>query len=136
MSYHTLIIVGHLGRDPIMRFTPSGQAVCDFSVATDYQRPSQNDEEPKKETTWFRVTVWGKQAESCNTYLHKGSQVLVEGRITSDENGNPRIWTRSDGTPAASYEVTANVVRFLSGNAGGQAEDTREESVQEPLITG
>ncbi len=141
MSYHTIIIVGFLGRDPVMRFTPSGQAVCDFSVATDYLRAAGTNEdgaarESRKETSWFRVTVWGKQAESCNTYLHKGSQVLVEGRLMPDEGGNPRLWTRSDGTPAASFEVTANVVRFLSAR-GDQTETTEEneEAVAEGSVS-
>ncbi len=62
-----------------------------------------------KETIWFRVSVWGKQAESSNQYLKKGSKVLVEGRLTPDPaTGGPRIWTRQDGTPAASFEVTAS----------------------------
>ena len=78
--YHTLILVGYLGRDPEMRYTPSGQAVTNFNVATSRQYTDFNGQ-PVKETIWFRVSVWGKQAETCNQYLKKGSKVLVEGRL-------------------------------------------------------
>jgi single-strand DNA-binding protein len=112
--YHTIIIVGNLGRDPEMRYTPGGQAVTNFSVATNRQYTS-SDGSPVKETVWFRVSAWGKTAETCNQYLKKGSKVLVEGRMVPDAaTGGPRIWNRQDGTPASSYEVTANTVRFLS----------------------
>jgi single-strand DNA-binding protein len=79
MSYQLTVIVGNLGRDAELRFTPGGQAVCNFSVATTRTYPGA-DGELKKETTWFRVTVWGKQAENCNTYLHKGDKVLIQDR--------------------------------------------------------
>ncbi len=112
--YHTIIIVGNVGRDPEMRYTPTGQAVTSFSVATNRQYTASNGEQVK-ETIWFRVTTWGKMAEICNQYLKKGTKVLVEGRLAPDRNtGGPRIWTRQDGTVGASYEVTANTVRFLS----------------------
>jgi single-strand DNA-binding protein len=112
--FHKIILVGNLGRDPEMRYTPSGQAVTNLSVASNrtYTDGAGNQ---IKETIWFRVSVWGKQAESCQQYLKKGRQVLVEGRLVPDENGNPRIWNRQDGTPAASFEVTAQTVRFLGG---------------------
>ena len=112
--YHTVIIVGNLGRDPEMRYTPSGQAVTNFSVATNRQYTG-SDGHPVKETIWFRVSTWGKSAETCNQYLKKGSKVLVEGRLVPDPNtGGPRMWTRQDGTSAASYEISANTVRFLT----------------------
>lgn len=112
--YHTLIIVGNVGKDPEMRFTPSGQAVTSFSVATNREYTTGNGEKVK-ETVWFRITTWGKQAEVCNQYVKKGMKVLVEGRLTPDKGtGGPRVWTRQDGTPAASFEVTAGTVRFLS----------------------
>jgi single-strand DNA-binding protein len=112
--YHTLIIVGNVGRDPEMRYTPSGQAVTSFSVATNRQYTASNGEQVK-ETIWFRVSAWGKTAEICNQYIKKGSKVLVEGRLTPDKaTGGPKIWTKQDGTTGASYEVTANNVRFLS----------------------
>ena len=117
--YHTIIIVGNLGKDPEMRYTPSGQAVTSFSVASSRKYTSSNGEQVN-ETTWFRISAWGKQAEICNQYLKKGSKVLVEGRLTPDKNtGGPRIWQRQDGTSGASFEVTAQTVRFLSSRGEG-----------------
>jgi len=118
--FHTIIIVGNLGRDPEMRFTPNGQAVTNMSVAS--SRSYTGSEGNKiDETTWFKVSVWGKQAESCNTYLKKGSKVLVEGRLQPDPSGNPRTWEGSDGVTHASFEVTAGVVKFLSGKAQSES---------------
>lgn len=112
--FQTIILIGNLGKEPEMRYTPSGQPVVSFSVATNRSYKGA-DGQPVKETTWFRVTAWGKQAETCNQYLHKGSKVLVEGRMTPDpDTGGPRIW-ESNGKMGASYEVTASTVRFLSG---------------------
>jgi len=112
--YHTIIIVGNLGREPEMRYTPNGQAVTNFSVATNRQYTG-SDGTQVKETIWFKVSTWGKSAEICNQYLHKGSKVLVEGRLVPDQaTGGPRTWTRQDGSVSASYEVSANTVRFLS----------------------
>jgi single-strand DNA-binding protein len=111
--YHTIIIVGNVGRDPEMRYTPSGQAVTNFNVATNRQYTS-SDGTMVKETIWFRVSTWGKTAENCNQYLRKGSKVLIEGRLVPDpKTGGPRIWEGQSG-PGASYDVTANTVRFLS----------------------
>lgn len=122
--FHTLIVVGNLGKDPEMRFTPSGQAVCSFSVATSRQYSGANGEQVK-ETIWMRISTWGKTAEACNQYLKKGSKVLVEGRLTPDKaTGGPRIWTKSDGTSGASFEITASNVRFLDGANAGQAHAT------------
>ena len=108
-----LMIIGHLGRDPEMRYTPSGQAVTNFSVATNRQYTG-SDGQKVKETVWFRASVWGKQAESCNQYLKRGSKVLVEGRLTADDNGGPRVYTKQDGTPQASFEINVSSVQFLS----------------------
>jgi len=84
--FHTIIIIGNLGKDPEMRYSPNGSAVTSFSLASN-RTYKGNDGQQVKETTWFRITVWGNQAESCNQYLKKGSKVLVEGRLTSDEKG-------------------------------------------------
>ena len=112
--YHTIIIVGNLGRDPEMRYTQSGQAVTNISVATSRNYTS-SDGTRVDETIWFRVSVWGRQAETTNQYLRKGMKVLVEGRLTADQStGGPRIWNRQDGTPAASFEINAATVRFLT----------------------
>ena len=115
MSFHTILIIGRLGRDPEMRFTPSGQAVTNFNLASNRQYSDANGDSIK-ETTWFRVSAWGKTAENVNQFLHKGSLVMVEGRLVCDpETGSPRLYIRQDGTPGVSFEVSANTVRFLSG---------------------
>ncbi len=119
--YQKITIVGYLGGDPEMRYTPSGQAVTNFSVATSRQWTT-NDGQRADETTWFRVSAWGRQAETTNQYLKKGSRVLVEGRIKPDpQTGSPRIWTRQDGTAGASFEITANRVVFMSSKAENEA---------------
>jgi single-strand DNA-binding protein len=116
--YQQITIVGYLGNDPDMRFTPNGQAVTGFSVATS-RKYTNNSGQKIDETTWFRVSVWGAQAESCNQYLHKGSPVLVVGRLRPDpQTGNPRTFTRQDGSMGASFEVTAQNVRFLPAGKG------------------
>jgi single-strand DNA-binding protein len=104
-----------------MRYTQTGQAVTNLSVATNRQYTA-SDGQQVKETIWFRVSVWGRQAESCNQYLRKGSRVLIEGRLNPDPNtGGPKIWTRQDGTAGANYEITAQMVRFLSTRAEDEA---------------
>ncbi len=107
--YQKIIIAGNLGRDPEMRYTPDGKAVTSFSVATSRRYKDKN------ETTWFRCTVWGNQAETASQYLHQGSKVLIEGRLTPDQtSGSPRVFQRKDGTWGASYEITVDSFRFLS----------------------
>jgi len=119
--YHQIVIVGNLGRDPEMRYTPSGTPVTNLSVATN-RKYTGADGNLVKETTWFRVSVFGKQAESCAQYLKKGGAVLVEGRLNPDsQTGNPRTYQRQDGSVGTSYEVVANTVRFLSSRAEGGA---------------
>ena len=125
--YQKLVIVGRLGRDPEMRYTPTGQAVTSFSVATDRQYSDQSGK-PVKETVWFKVTAWGKLAETCNTYLQKGKLVLIEGRLTVDtKTGGPWVWTGQDGQARASYEVTAQTVKFLSQRQEGGEPGQEEE---------
>jgi len=119
--YQLIIIAGNVGKDPEMRYMPDGKAVTSFSVATNRQYTGSNGEQVK-ETTWFRVTTWGKTAEVCNQYVKKGSKVLVEGRLTADKNtGGPKIWTRQDGTAGASFEISAASVRFLSSRAENES---------------
>ena len=121
--HHKISIVGNVGRDPEMRFTPSGQAICNFSIAANRSYKSASGENVK-ETVWFRVSVWGKLAEVCNQYVKKGSLILVEGRLTPDKaTGNPRIWTTTAGDPASSYEVNAETVRFLSKQEAASHEE-------------
>ncbi|MHC1782043.1 MAG: single-stranded DNA-binding protein [Anaerolineaceae bacterium] len=125
--FHTIIVVGNVGRDPEMRYTPNGQAVTSFSVATS-RNYTNSAGQPVKETIWFRVSAWGKQAETCNTYLHKGSKVLVEGRLTADPaSGGPRVFTRQDGTTGSSFEISASMVRFLSSKGEGEGAGAGEE---------
>ncbi len=118
--YQRIVLVGNLGRDPEMRYTPNGTPVTSFSVATN-RKYTASDGQLRDETLWFRISVWGKQAETCNQYLGKGQKVLVEGTLIGDENGGPRIWVGQDGKPRASFEVRAQTVRFLSrrDEAGG-----------------
>lgn len=117
MSFNKITIVGYLGRDPELRYTAQGTAVCKMSVATTERRRSGNGE-TEEHTTWFRVTVWGRQAELANEYLGKGRQVYVEGRLRleeyADREGNPRI----------SPEVNATDIQFL-----GQRSDLMESQV-------
>jgi single-strand DNA-binding protein len=118
--YHKIILVGNLGRDPEMRYTPSGQAVTSFNVAI------SDGFGDKKRTIWVRVSAWEKLAETCNTYLKKGSKVLVEGRFQSDPaTGGPRVFQRQDGSSGASYEITASTVRFLTSR--NEAESSSED---------
>lgn len=118
--FHTIIIAGNLGRDPEMRYTPSGQAVTNFSVAVNENYTNSQGEKIER-TLWFRVSTWGKQAEICNQYLKKGQKVLVEGRLVADPTtGGPRVWQGQKG-PGASFEVSASRVRFLT--ARGEIEE-------------
>jgi single-strand DNA-binding protein len=111
--YQKIIIVGNLGGDPEMRYMPDGTAVTNFSVATN-RKWTDGSGQPQEEVTWFRVSVWRKQAEAANQYLTKGSKVLVEGRLKPDPaTGSPRTYLRSDSTVGASYEIAADTVRFL-----------------------
>lgn len=113
--YQKVVLVGRLGQDPEMRYTPNGTPVTNFSLATN-ERWTGQDGQQQERTIWWRVAVWGRQAETANQYLAKGRQVLVEGRMNPDpDTGGPRIFTRSDGSSGASYEVTALTVRFLGG---------------------
>jgi single-strand DNA-binding protein len=131
--YHTIIIAGHLGRDPEMRHLESGQAVTNFSMAST-RRWNGQDGEPREETAWFRVSVFGAQAEACQEYLGKGRAVLVEGRLRPDEDGNPRTWTGEDGVTRAGYDVVARSVRFLGRReaaASAEAPASPEEEIDE-----
>ncbi len=140
MTYHTVILTGHLGRDPEMRYTPTGQAVTSFPIAVNDNYTNNNGEKIQR-TLWFRVSAWGKQAETCNQYLKKGRLVLVEGRLTADQaTGGPRVWQRQDGTYGASFEVSAATVRFLGtrgeSDSGGGAAPAADESMSGPSEEG
>lgn len=113
--YQKIIIIGNLGQDPEMRYTQDGTPVTNFSVATN-RRWNNSDGSQGEETIWFRVSAWRRLAETCNEYLQKGRQVLVEGRLKPDPaTGGPRIWTGNDGVARAQYEITAFTIKFLGG---------------------
>jgi single-strand DNA-binding protein len=113
--FQRITLVGNLGRDPELRYLPNGTPTVTLSVATNNTYTNQQGEQIK-ETTWFRVSVFGKQAESCSQYLTKGRPVLVEGRLRPDPtSGGPKLFTRKDGTVSSSFDVTATTVRFLGG---------------------
>jgi len=130
--YQTIILAGNLGRDPEARTTPSGAKVTSFSVATN--RTYNNSQGEKvKETCWFRISAWGKLADVCAQYLHKGSKVLVEGRLNPDPvTGGPRVYQGQNG-PGASYEVTASNIRFLSSNGENGASQVEVEPQEEEI---
>jgi len=109
-SLSKVILIGNLGSDPEMRFTPNGKAVTSFRLATNY-RYTTSAGESREETDWFRITVFGKQAEQCNQFLTKGRQVYVEGRL------HARSWQGQDGQMRTSLEVIANRVLFLGKRA-------------------
>ena len=113
-----IIVIGHLGRDPEMRYTPNGQAVTSFSVASS-RRYTNSAGEQKEETEWFNVSAWGKLGETCNQYLTKGQQVYIEGRMSS------RTYEGRDGTTRVSIDVFLNDVQFLGrGGDGGGTTDS------------
>lgn len=104
--FQQLIINGNLGKAPELRYTQSGTPVCSFDVAV--KDAWTNDQgQRQEETTWYRVTAWRKQAETCAQYLERGSQVLVTGKVKAHP------YTGRDGTLGASLEVKADTIRFL-----------------------
>ena len=113
---HKVIIIGNLGRDPEMRYTPSGQGVTSFSVASN-RRYRTADGEQREETMWFNINAWGRQAEICNQYLTRGSQVYVEGTLTT------RVFTGNDGQPRVSNDVRMTEMQMLGSRGGGMDDD-------------
>jgi len=114
MSVNKVILVGRLGRDPETRYTGGGQAVANFSIATDETYKDRNGER-QKHTEWHKIVVWGKQAEIAQKYLKKGSLLYLEGRIQSRE------WQDKEGQKRTSFEVVANSFRMLGGRGDGAA---------------
>lgn len=118
-SFNRVTLVGNLGRDPEMRYLPNGDPVTEFSVATT-DRWRTRDGQQQEQTTWFRVNAFGKLAETCNSFLHKGSYVFVEGTLSQ------RDWTDRDGKTRSSLEVRARDMRMLdrrgdTGELGAEA---------------
>lgn len=130
--YQSITVIGRLGRDPEMRHMGNGDWVTSFSIATD--RSFMKGNERVKETTWFRVTIFGKQAEACNQYLSKGKMVLVEGRMGGDPaTGGPKLFTSKDGKTGTSFEIVANTVKFLSANESPAASQVGNQSSTEDV---
>jgi len=117
--FQQTIIIGNLGKDPEMRYTPDGTAVTSFNVAVNRKWTTAQGE-PGEKTWWFKVSCWRKLAETTNQYLKKGSKVMVIGEVDAS------AWTDQEGKPRASLELTARDVRFLSGRDGGSSSDSSE----------
>ncbi len=127
--YQKTIVVGHLGRDPEMRYTQEGTPVTSFTVATS-RKWQDREGGQREETTWFRVTAWGKQAEVCSQYLSKGRLVLVEGSVSVS------AWKGRDGEPRATLELRADTVRFLGGGQRGEGAPEGHEAGGAPAGEG
>lgn len=122
VSLNKVMLIGNVGKDPEMRFTPSGNPVTSFSVATNrvFNTP---EGEKKQETDWFTVVAWNKLAEQCNQFLSKGKLVYVEGRLRN------RSWDGTDGLKHYRTEVIANRVTFLDRAGAGAAPEEKIEEV-------
>ena len=126
-----VLLLGNLGQDPEVRYTPSGATVCTFSIATN-ERWTSKDGKKEERTEWHRIVVWGKLAELCGEYLGKGRTVFVEGRLQTRE------WTDKQGNKRYTTEIIANNVQFIgagSGKGGGASQKAKslpEESAPGP----
>ncbi|HEX6799144.1 MAG TPA: single-stranded DNA-binding protein [Ktedonobacterales bacterium] len=114
-----IMLIGNLGRDPEMSYTPSGKAITKFSLAVNRTSRDRETNERREETTWFYIVAWDQLAETCNQYLHKGSKVYIEGRMTS------RKYTNKDGVEVTAWEVVAQDMKMLDTKAESQAMSTR-----------
>ena len=125
MSFNKIIIVGHLGRDPELRYTAQGTPVCSFSMATTEKRKDRSGE-AQDHTVWFRVTLWNRLAETASQYLQKGKQVYIEGRLRVEE------FTDREGRPRQSLEVNATDMHFIGSRqddySGGERVATASAS--------
>ena len=119
-SVNKVILIGNLGRDPEMRYTQSGQAVTNFTLATTESWTDKNSGQKQEKTEWHRIVAWGKTGELCAQYLAKGRSVYIEGRLQTRE------WEDKEGIKRSTTEITANTVQFLGsprseGAGGGDA---------------
>ena len=124
-----VMLIGNVGRDPEVRYTQNGTAVANLSVATSRKWKGQ-DGQMQEETEWHKVTAWGRLAELCNEYLHKGSRVYVEGRLQT------RKWQDQDGNDRYQTEVVAQEIRFLDGVRGGNGSGNGGRQPQQQGIPG
>ena len=129
MSFNKIILVGNLGRDPELRYTPQGVAVCDFSIATN-ERKRDKSGEFQEVATWFRVTLWRQQAENAAKYLSKGRQVYIEGRLSLEE------WTDRDGNTRQTLQVQGTDMQFLGGRGDGGGQESGAGSSGEAEFAG
>ena len=123
MSFNKITIIGNLGRDPELRYTPQGNAVCDFSVAVN-DRKRDKAGEWQDIVTWFKITLWGKQAENASKYLTKGRQIYVEGRLQLEE------WTDRDGNNRHTLTVQGSEIQFL-GDGRNETNDTNTSTTDQ-----
>ncbi len=126
MSFNRIILVGNLGRDPELRYTTQGTPVCSFTMATNERRRDKAGEN-QDVTTWFRVTLWGRQAETASQYLTKGRPIYVEGRLRVEE------WNDKDGRSRYTLEVHATDMQFIgtrNEEAATPATAARSDSTQ------
>lgn len=121
MSFNKIIVIGNLGRDPELRYTPQGDAVCDFSIATN-ERKRDKAGEFQDVTTWFKVTLWRKQAENASKYLTKGKPVYVEGRLQTEE------WTDRDGNKRFTLVIQGTDMHFIGGDNRGEDSSAHSSS--------
>ena len=119
--FNKMTLIGNVGSDPEMRYTPNGNPVTSFSVATN-RRYTTSEGEQREETEWFRVSAWNRLSETCNQYVVKGMRVYVEGSFSSRE------WTDQEGQTRTSLEINCNEIRFLSRNNTDQAMQNQNET--------
>jgi len=129
-SFNKITIVGYLGKDPELRYTPQGVAVCNINVATTEKRKDPRTGEAQDITTWFKVTLWRRLAEVANQYLSKGKQVYVEGRLRQEE------WTDRDGAKRTTLAVDATDMHFLGtrGDEAGEGFQAQASQGQRPSV--
>ena len=119
--YQKLILIGNVGKKPELRMTAAGKPFTTFSLATN--KAYKQDGVTNEQVCWWRVTVWGDQAENVVKYVDKGSLIGVEGEITPDTTGNPRLYQVKDGTWASGYDMRAQTVKFLDRKAEKETDD-------------
>lgn len=124
-SYQYTIIIGNVGRDPELRYTSTGVAVCSFSVAVSRRWTDKNTNEPREETTWFKVSAWRGLAETANQFVRKGMQIMITGDVKAS------AYMDKSGQPAASLELTARDMKFL-GQRGDVSETQHSDYPSEP----
>jgi single-strand DNA-binding protein len=116
MSVNKVILIGNLGKKPELRYTPGGQAVANFNIATNERWGGKDGQPAQERTEWHRIVTFGRTAENCGQYLDKGRSVYVEGRLQTRE------WTDKEGQKRYTTEIVALTVQFLGGRGGGAGE--------------